>query len=224
MTQTATLIVHTVVVVQVTMLGQRNVHFNTGSNFCLIIKLLSLYLVHKPQPTVLSSMGAAASSTAFVTGAGGFQPQVDVYGLPTQSAHLGTCKLPGCQFPRRFEGNKVHEFCSRTCTRRYAQMMSIPLGIKSNVIKYNNLLHTELWATPPSLGYILFLPTFKYNGCKYILLYRKQISVGKSILKQGMVSLNIQRDSVDSFHVSSSSGCGKVVEVIQLSARTHLMT
>ena len=122
--------------------------YHAGAEKCMYIKVVfssiiiinfycPFYLVRKPQPqpqpAVPPSMGAAASSTGFVTGAGGFQPRVDVFGLPTQSAHLGTCKLPGCQFPRRFEGNNVHEFCSKTCSQKYAQMMSIPSGIKATL-------------------------------------------------------------------------------------------
>ena len=95
------------------------------------LKLCSLFhLVRKPQPqpTLSPNVGAAVSSSPFVVGAGGFQPRLDHSGLPTQSAHLGTCKLPGCQYPRRFEGNKVYEFCSKTCSRKYTQMMSTPSG------------------------------------------------------------------------------------------------
>eukprot|EP00731_Ephydatia_muelleri_P002148 Em0001g2148a len=37
-------------------------------------------------------------------------------------AHL--CIVPDCQFPKRTEGNKTHDFCSRTCAQKYQALQS----------------------------------------------------------------------------------------------------
>ena len=54
----------------------------------------------------------------------GFAPRQDAYGQPLQQASYGTCIHPECSFPKRREGNKVHDFCSRTCAKKYADMQS----------------------------------------------------------------------------------------------------
>ena len=59
---------------------------------------------------------------AAAPGMGGFQPRIDAFGQPTQSVQFGTCKFPGCQFPKRIEGNKMHDFCSRTCAKKFSQL------------------------------------------------------------------------------------------------------
>ena len=43
--------------------------------------------------------------------AGGSQPNPSAAGAPGQ----GTCNRPGCNFPKRIEGTRVHDYCSRTC-------------------------------------------------------------------------------------------------------------
>ena len=53
---------------------------------------------------------------------GGFQPRMDAYGQPAQTVQYGTCKFPGCPYPRRVEGTKVHDFCGRTCAKNYSQL------------------------------------------------------------------------------------------------------
>jgi hypothetical protein len=69
-----------------------------------------------------TSGGMPASAGGMAGGVGGFQPRMNVYGQPTQFTQFGTCKFPGCQFPKRIEGNKVHDFCSRTCAKKFSQL------------------------------------------------------------------------------------------------------
>lgn len=84
-------------------------------------------------------MPASATGGGMVAapGMGGFQPRTDAFGQPIQSVQFGTCKFPGCQFPKRIEGNKVHDFCSRTCAKKFSQLppqmqgSSIPLNYHS---------------------------------------------------------------------------------------------
>ena len=76
----------------------------------------------QPQPVVQPGIGAALSPGAVLSPtAGGIQPRLDTYGQPMQSSQLG-CKAPGCLYGRRIEGNKIHDFCSKTCAQRFAQM------------------------------------------------------------------------------------------------------
>ena len=67
-------------------------------------------------------MPASAGGMAAAPGGGGFKPRIDAFGQPMQSAQFGTCKFPACNFPKRIEGNKVHDFCSRTCAKKYSQL------------------------------------------------------------------------------------------------------
>lgn len=68
-------------------------------------------------------MPASAGGMAAVqSGGGGFKPRTDVFGQPLQSTQFGTCKFPTCNFPKRIEGNKVHDFCSRTCAKNFSQL------------------------------------------------------------------------------------------------------
>ena len=43
-------------------------------------------------------------------------------GHPVQTADRGLCSYPGCKYPRRIEGTRVHDYCSRTCARKASQM------------------------------------------------------------------------------------------------------
>lgn len=45
--------------------------------------------------------------------------RMDPLGNPVQTSQFGLCKCPGCKFPRRVENGHVHDFCSRTCARKY---------------------------------------------------------------------------------------------------------
>ena len=53
---------------------------------------------------------------------GGIQPRVSQQGVPQQTAAFGTCIMPGCPFPKRIEGDTVHEYCSRTCAQKHRAM------------------------------------------------------------------------------------------------------
>ncbi len=50
----------------------------------------------------------------------GFQPRYDAHDQPVQQATYGLCKCSGCRFPKRKEGDKIHDFCSRTCAKKYS--------------------------------------------------------------------------------------------------------
>ena len=52
---------------------------------------------------------------------GGIQPRVSQQGIPQQTATYGTSIMPGCPFPKRFEGSRVHEYCSRTGAQKHMQ-------------------------------------------------------------------------------------------------------
>lgn len=51
----------------------------------------------------------------------GIQPRVSSQGVPVQSMAHGKCSLPECPFPKRTEGAKVHDYCSRTCAQKHSQ-------------------------------------------------------------------------------------------------------
>ena len=53
---------------------------------------------------------------------GGIQPRVSQQGVPQQMATFGTCIMPGCPYPKRVEGSRVHEYCSRTCAQKHRAM------------------------------------------------------------------------------------------------------
>ena len=53
---------------------------------------------------------------------GGIQPRVSQQGVPQQTAAYGTCIMPGCPFPKRVKGSRVHEYCSRTCAQKHRAM------------------------------------------------------------------------------------------------------
>ena len=57
-------------------------------------------------------------------GASGFQPRYDAHEQPLQLVTYGTCKCPGCTFPKRREGDKIHDFCSRTCAKKFNELQS----------------------------------------------------------------------------------------------------
>lgn len=80
--------------------------------------------LRKPQPQqqggASTMVGQQASMMSGMAAAsGGFQPRMDARGQPTQAIQMGTCKFPGCPYPKRLEGNKVHDFCSRTCAKKF---------------------------------------------------------------------------------------------------------
>ena len=67
-------------------------------------------------------MTASQPMTTAAGYGGGFQPRMDPSGHPTQSVQFGKCKIPDCPYPRRVEGGKVHDFCSKTCANKYSQV------------------------------------------------------------------------------------------------------
>ena len=52
------------------------------------------------------------------------QPKMSTTGVPVQTMALGACSCPGCPYPKRVEGGKVHDYCSRTCAQKHSQMKS----------------------------------------------------------------------------------------------------
>lgn len=54
---------------------------------------------------------------------GGFQVRLDAYGKPVQTLDHGSCKCPGCPFPKRVEAGRVLDYCSRTCSKKHADML-----------------------------------------------------------------------------------------------------
>ena len=122
--QTATLIVNTVDVMQSIMKERRNV--SIVHHFVYIDVLLLLFFclynsVRKPSaPQSNTATGGAMIAEVKV--------RTDESGNPAQDPRFGTCKLPGCSFPRRVEKGYVHDFCSRACSRKFS---SLPGMLKS---------------------------------------------------------------------------------------------
>ena len=56
--------------------------------------------------------------------ASGFQPRHDAHDQPAKKITYGTCKCPGCTFPKQREGDKIHDFCSRTCAKKFNDLQS----------------------------------------------------------------------------------------------------
>ena len=83
---------------------------------------------------------SAGGGMAAAPGMGGFQPRTDVFGQPTQSVQFGTCKIPGCQYPKRVEGNKVHDFCSRTCAKKFSQLPPQMQGSSKLIVTHQFLI------------------------------------------------------------------------------------
>ena len=54
----------------------------------------------------------------------GVKVRTDNSGNPVQNPQLGTCKLPGCDYPRRVEKGVAYDFCSQTCSRKFDIMSS----------------------------------------------------------------------------------------------------
>ena len=52
------------------------------------------------------------------------QPRMTADGKSAQTSVLGNCSFPGCLFPRSFDGNRVHDYCSRTCAQKHAELRS----------------------------------------------------------------------------------------------------
>ena len=92
-------------------------------------------IVRKPQPTpAFSSMPSGQPVSMFPAGqaaalpGGLFQVGMNSYGQPM---YVGKCKVPNCPYPQRVEGDKVHDFCSRTCAKKYSQ-----LSMQGNYLYY----------------------------------------------------------------------------------------
>ena len=64
------------------------------------------------------------SAQASSKGAGvGVKPKTDSSGAPVQTDKQGTCKYPGCSYPRRIEASgHIHDFCSRTCADKFGKL------------------------------------------------------------------------------------------------------
>ncbi len=86
--------------------------------FCSYTFTLSLS-VRKPRSQGQKQPGASGQMMAQGSS---FQPRHDAYDKPVQLPAYGACKCPGCDFPRRKEGDKIHDFCSRTCAKKYGEM------------------------------------------------------------------------------------------------------
>ena len=55
---------------------------------------------------------------------GGIQPRMSESGVSLQSSAHGTCSYPGCPYPRRIEGTKVHQYCSKSCAIKLDQLQT----------------------------------------------------------------------------------------------------
>ncbi|XP_064399785.1 uncharacterized protein LOC135346174 isoform X2 [Halichondria panicea] len=68
---------------------------------------------------MMSMMSGQMMSQA--QGASGFQPRYDAHEQPAKKIMHGTCKCPGCTFPKQREGDKI---CSRTCAKKFNDLQS----------------------------------------------------------------------------------------------------
>ena len=99
------------------------------SSYC-IVKIFGFVSspVRKPQPQRAQFGSGGGGGVVPVTTVfpeqpgGGVQPRVSQEGVPQQTAAFGTCIMPGCPFPKRIEGDTVHEYCSRTCAQKHRAM------------------------------------------------------------------------------------------------------
>lgn len=77
-----------------------------------------------PMTTPIPAVAAGPRGPPPPQTGGGIQPRMMPGGQPVQTNTLGTCTFPGCPYPRRTEGNRVHDYCSRTCAQKHQQMKS----------------------------------------------------------------------------------------------------
>jgi len=53
------------------------------------------------------------------------QPRVSLLtGKPQQTSAFGGCSMPGCPYPKRIDGDRVHDYCSRTCAQKHRNMQA----------------------------------------------------------------------------------------------------
>lgn len=81
-------------------------------------------ILRKPKKDVASAAAGTVSGggAGFPSSSMAFQPRTSTEGVPVQDMTFGTCKRSGCTFPRRVEGDRVHDYCSRTCARKDSSM------------------------------------------------------------------------------------------------------
>ena len=82
--------------------------------------------VRRPQPQMSQFGGGGGGGAVPITAVltqqpGGIQPRVSEQGSPQQTTAFGTCSRPGCPYPKRIDGDKVHDYCSRTCAQKDMQ-------------------------------------------------------------------------------------------------------
>ncbi|XP_064399770.1 uncharacterized protein LOC135346165 [Halichondria panicea] len=80
--------------------------------------------LRKPRPQQPGAPVTSGQMMSQAQGASGFQPRYDAHEQPLQLVTYGTCKCPGCTFPKRREGDKIHDFCSRTCAKKFNELQS----------------------------------------------------------------------------------------------------
>jgi len=81
--------------------------------------------VRRPQqqPSVGGGGGVVPITTVFPQSAS-IQPRVSQTGKPQQTSAFGGCSMPGCPYPKRIEGDRVHDYCSRTCAQKHSGMQT----------------------------------------------------------------------------------------------------
>ena len=88
--------------------------------------------------------GAASATAVFTQQPGGVQPRMSQEGKPQQTAAFGTCSMPGCPFPKRIDGDRVHNYCSRTCAQKHRDVQASSSGYQQKVVtllQYGMLAH-----------------------------------------------------------------------------------
>ena len=80
-------------------------------------------MTQQRQPPVgATPIQAVSTGGPFPQTGGGIQPRAMPGGQAVQTPSFGTCSFPGCPYPRRVEGNRAHDYCSRTCAQKHNQM------------------------------------------------------------------------------------------------------
>ena len=118
--------------------------------------------VRRPQPQrpQFGGGGAAPVTAVFTQQPGGVQPRMSQEGKPQQTAAFGTCSMPGCPFPKRIDGDRVHNYCSRTCAQKHRDVQASSSGYQQKVVtllQYGMLAHfMNTWDSPLYFFFFFF--------------------------------------------------------------------
>lgn len=75
-----------------------------------------------------------------ISGAVPIQLKMSSAGVPVQTMAFGKCSYPDCPYPKRTEGGKVHDYCSRTCAQKHGQMKAFQQQAGETVCTYHPYL------------------------------------------------------------------------------------